>query len=54
MEELLAVLTALMVRFGIPIAVLTLIGLAYSRAHARHVHCDPPSSQRRSSASFVF
>jgi hypothetical protein len=38
MEELLAVLIALMVRIGIPIAALTLIGLAYSRSHARHVH----------------
>jgi hypothetical protein len=37
MEELLAVLTALMVRLGIPIAVLTLIGPAYSRPQARHV-----------------
>jgi hypothetical protein len=37
MEELLAVLIALTVRIGIPIAVLTLISLAYWRSHTRHV-----------------
>lgn len=38
MEELLAVLLGMMVRFGIPIAVLTLISLAYSRRQMRHGH----------------
>ena len=38
MEELLAVLIALTVRIGIPVAVLTLISLAYLRFHAHHVH----------------
>jgi hypothetical protein len=38
MEELMAVLIALTVRIGIPVAVLALISLAYWRSHARHAH----------------
>ena len=38
MEELLAVLIALIVRIGIPVAALTLISLAYWRSRTRHVH----------------
>ncbi len=38
MEPVLAVLMIAIVRFGIPIAVLTLIGLAYSRYQMRHIH----------------
>ncbi len=38
MNEVLAVLLGLLVRFGIPIAVLTLISLAYARQQMRHGH----------------
>ena len=38
MNEVLAVLIGLLLRFGIPIAVLTLISLAYSRQQMRHGH----------------
>ena len=38
MEPVLAVLILMVVRFGIPIAVLTLVSLLYSRAQLRHTH----------------
>ncbi len=38
MEPLLAVLILMVVRLGIPIAVLTLISLLYARAQHRHAH----------------
>jgi hypothetical protein len=38
MEPLLSVLILMVVRLGIPIAVLALISLLYSRAQRRHVH----------------
>ena len=38
MEPVLAVLILMVVRLGIPIAVLTLISLLYSRAQQRHAH----------------
>ena len=38
MEPVLAVLILMVVRLGIPIAVLTLISLLYSRARLRHTH----------------
>ncbi len=36
MEAVLTVLILFAIRLGIPIAVLTLISLIYSRSHARH------------------
>jgi len=38
MEPVLAVLILMVVRFGIPIAVLTLVSLLFSRAQLRHTH----------------
>ncbi len=38
MDAVLAILIGLLVRFGIPIAVLTLLSLAYSRQQMRHGH----------------
>ncbi len=38
MEPVLAVLIVTLVRLGIPIAVLTLISVLYSRAQLRHKH----------------
>jgi len=38
MEPVLSVLILTVVRLGIPIAVLTLISLLYSRSHPRHTH----------------
>lgn len=38
MAEILAVLIILIVRLGIPIAVMTLIAILYSRYEHRHVH----------------
>ncbi len=38
MEPVLSVLILAVVRLGIPIAVLTLISLLYSRAQLRHTH----------------
>ncbi len=38
MDAVLAILIGLLVRFGIPIAVLTLLSLAYSRRQMRHGH----------------
>jgi hypothetical protein len=38
MEPTLAILILMVVRLGIPIAVLTLISLAYSRLQLRHTH----------------
>jgi hypothetical protein len=38
MEPVLAVLVLMVVRLGIPIAVLTLISLLYSRAQLRRAH----------------
>ncbi len=38
METVLSVLVLMVVRVGIPIAVLTLISLLYSRAHLRRTH----------------
>lgn len=37
-EPTLAVLILMVVRLGVPIAVLTLIGVAYSRAQLRRMH----------------
>jgi len=38
MEPTLAILLLMVVRLGIPIAVLTLISLLYSRSQLRHTH----------------
>ncbi len=38
MEPLLAVLMLMVVRLGVPIAVLALISLLYARAQQRHAH----------------
>jgi hypothetical protein len=38
MEPTLAVLILMVVRVGIPIAVLALISVLYSRSHMRHLH----------------
>jgi hypothetical protein len=38
MEPVLSVLILAVVRLGIPIAVLTLVSLFYSRARLRHTH----------------
>jgi hypothetical protein len=38
MEPVLGILILMVVRLGIPIAVLTLISLLYARAQLRHTH----------------
>ena len=38
MEPMLGILLLMVVRLGIPIAVLTLISLLYSRSQLRHTH----------------
>ena len=38
MEPVLAILILMVIRLGIPIAVLTLVGLLYSRSQLHHRH----------------
>jgi hypothetical protein len=38
MEPMLGILILMVVRLGVPIAILTLVSLMYSRAQLRHTH----------------